>query len=66
MRIDSVVLASLLLLAGCGTSDPTPAPDEAANATQINQSVEEAVEDQQAAEAVVENREEAEERSRQQ
>jgi predicted small lipoprotein YifL len=66
MRIDSAALAFLLLLAGCGSSDPTPAPEEAANAAQINESVEEAVEDQQAAEAVVENREEAENRTRQQ
>ncbi len=59
-------LAALTALAACGDeADPTPAPDDAANAAAINASVDEATEDQQAAEEMVENRQDAEERAKQ-
>jgi len=66
MRIGSAFLAPLLILAACGSPDPTPPPEEAANAVQINESVEAATNDQQAAEAIVENRQDAEERAQEQ
>ncbi|MBA3676720.1 MAG: hypothetical protein H0W74_04875 [Sphingosinicella sp.] len=65
MRLALILLAPLTSLAACGEPDPIPAPDDAANAAAINASVDEAAEDQQAAEEMVENRQNAEERAKQ-
>jgi Flp pilus assembly protein TadD len=51
MRTLSLLLAPpLLALAACGGSDPTPEMDESANASSIGNSVDEAQQDQEAAE----------------